>query len=75
MYLLDTNVCINFIKGNADIVRRLSSVAPSTVYVCAIVKAELLYVAMRSNNPSRTQQIQTAFLSQFHSFPFDVKQH
>jgi tRNA(fMet)-specific endonuclease VapC len=71
MYLLDTNVCINFIKGNADIVRRLSSVAPSTVYVRAIVKAELLYGAMRSNNPSRTQQVQKAFLSQFHSFPFD----
>jgi tRNA(fMet)-specific endonuclease VapC len=53
MYLLDTNVCINFIKGNADIVRRLSSVAPSAVFVCAIVKAELLYGAMRSNSPSR----------------------
>jgi tRNA(fMet)-specific endonuclease VapC len=59
MYLLDTNVCINFIKGNADIVRRLSSVAPSAVYVCAIVKVELLYGAMRSNNPSRTQQVKT----------------
>jgi tRNA(fMet)-specific endonuclease VapC len=26
---------------------------------------------MRSNNPSRTQQVQQMFLSQFHSFPFD----
>jgi tRNA(fMet)-specific endonuclease VapC len=71
MYLLDTNVCINFIKGNADIIRRLSAVAPSAVFVCTIVKAELFYGAMRSNNPSRTQQIQETFLSQFHSFPFD----
>jgi tRNA(fMet)-specific endonuclease VapC len=71
MYLLDTNVCINYLKGNTDIIRRLSSVAPSVVFVCSIVKAELLYGAMRSNNPSRAQQVQNAFLSQFHSFPFD----
>jgi tRNA(fMet)-specific endonuclease VapC len=71
MYLLDTNVCINYLKGNSAIVRRLSSVAPSAVSVCAIVKAELLYGAMRSNNPSRTQQVQQTFLSQFYSFPFD----
>jgi tRNA(fMet)-specific endonuclease VapC len=71
MDLIDTNVCINYLKGNPAIVRRLSSVAPSAVSVCAIVKAELLYGAMRSNNPSRTQQVQQTFLSQFHSFPFD----
>jgi tRNA(fMet)-specific endonuclease VapC len=41
------------------------------VAVCSVVKAELFYGAMRSNNPSRTLAAQQLFLNRFPSLPFD----
>jgi tRNA(fMet)-specific endonuclease VapC len=39
--------------------------------VCSIVKAELFYGAMRSNNPTRTLERQREFLASFTSLPLD----
>lgn len=39
--------------------------------VCSIVKAELFYGAMRSNNPKRTLDRQQRFLLSFASLPFN----
>ena len=46
------------------------SVEPHIV-VCSVVKAELFYGAMRSNNPQRTLANQQKFLNSFVSLPFD----
>lgn len=70
-YLLDTNTCIKYLKGNPGVIRRLSSLPPSDIAVCSVVKAELMYGAMRSIDPTRTGRIQQAFLIQFQSLPFD----
>ena len=51
--------------------RRLQSLSPQDVAVCSVVKAELFYGAMRSNNPERTLALQSAFLNTFVSLPFD----
>lgn len=45
--------------------------SPQDVAVCSVVKGELLYGAMRSNNPVRTLALQEAFLNNFISLPFD----
>lgn len=71
-YLLDTNVCIVYLKGKSlSLKRRLESTPISEIAVCAIVKAELCFGAMRSANPDRNFALQQAFLAQFTSLPFD----
>ncbi len=71
-YLLDTNVCITYLKGrNLYLQQRLEAVAPQDIAVCAIVKAELCFGAMKSANPERNFALQQAFLAQFVSLPFD----
>ncbi|MEX0272125.1 type II toxin-antitoxin system VapC family toxin [Leptolyngbyaceae cyanobacterium UHCC 1019] len=71
-YLLDTNVCVMYLNGRSMSVRaRLSSISNEEMVVCSIVKAELFYGAMRSNNLTRTLERQQRFLESFASLPFD----
>ena len=72
LYLLDTNVCVMYINGRSESVRdRILSTPTDEMAVCSIVKAELFYGAMRSNNSTRTLERQQGFLNRFTSFPFD----
>jgi tRNA(fMet)-specific endonuclease VapC len=71
-YLLDTNVCIIYLKGrNLNLKQRLEAVAIEEIAVCSIVKAELCFGAMKSANPERTFALQQVFLERFASLPFD----
>ncbi|MEL0590030.1 MAG: type II toxin-antitoxin system VapC family toxin [Planktothrix rubescens PR222] len=71
-YLLDTNLCIIYLKGrNLNLKQKLESVAIQEIAVCSIVKAELCFGAMKSANPERNFALQQAFLEQFVSLPFD----
>jgi tRNA(fMet)-specific endonuclease VapC len=71
-YLLDTNVCAMYLNGRSTLVRdRLHSISTEEMAVCSIVKAELFYGAMRSNNSTRTLERQQEFLNRFASLPFD----
>ncbi|MGL5836370.1 MAG: type II toxin-antitoxin system tRNA(fMet)-specific endonuclease VapC [Waterburya sp.] len=72
LYLLDTNVCIVYLKGkSSNVNQRLKSLKQNNIAVCSVVKAELFYGSMRSNNPKKALQVQTEFLAQFISLPFD----
>lgn len=72
IYLLDTNVCIKYLNGSSQAIRnRLRTIDVKNIVVCSIVKAELFYGAIRSNNPERTLERQQQFLSLFISLPFD----
>lgn len=72
IYLLDTNVCIVYLKGKSESIKiRFDGLPREQIAVCAIVKGELLYGAMGSNNPQKALNLQRAFLSQFMSLPFD----
>lgn len=74
IYLLDTNVCIKYLNGSSQAIRnRLRTTDVKDIVVCSIVKAELFYGAMRSNNPERTLERQQQFLKLFISLPFDDK--
>lgn len=71
-YLLDTNACVMYLNGRSIAVRdRLNSIPNEDIAVCSVVKAELFYGAMRSNNPTRTLERQRGFLNKFVSLPFD----
>ncbi|MEL6909437.1 MAG: type II toxin-antitoxin system VapC family toxin [Cyanobacteria bacterium J06598_4] len=72
LYLLDTNVCIVYLKGkSSNVNQRLKSLKRNNIAVCSVVKAELFYGSMRSNNPKKALQIQKTFVEQFISLPFD----
>ena len=66
LYLLDTNVCIVYLKGKSlSVIERFKSLLRDNIAVCSIVKAELFYGSMRSNNPKKAFQVQETFLNQF----------
>jgi tRNA(fMet)-specific endonuclease VapC len=70
-YLLDTNVCAMYLNGRSASVRdRILSTPSDEMAVCSVVKTELFYSAMRSNNPTRTLERQQNFLGRFVSLPF-----
>jgi tRNA(fMet)-specific endonuclease VapC len=72
VYLLDTNVCIVYLKNrNSPVNDYLDSIDSNQIAVCSVVKAELFYGSMRSNNPQKSLNIQLLFLQQFVSLPFD----
>ncbi len=71
-YLLDTNVCARYLNGRSPSVRtRIRSTNREEIFVCSVVKGELFYGAMRSNNPQITLARQQQFLNLFMSLVFD----
>lgn len=45
MHLLDTNICIALLEGDARARRSLLELSPEEVTLCSVVKAELLFGA------------------------------
>lgn len=71
-YLLDTNLCAAYLNGRSPAIRqRLDSMAAESLFVCSVVRAELLFGAAKSQNPTVTEAKQRAFLNRFVSLPFD----
>ena len=72
IYLLDSNACIVYLKNrNSSINRRFESIGENKIAVCSVVKAELFFGSMKSNNPQKSLNLQQLFLQQFVSLPFD----
>jgi tRNA(fMet)-specific endonuclease VapC len=72
MYLLDSNACIEFLRGkNAVFLRNFVSHPASDLFVCSIVAAELRYGAARSRHPGRERAKVDLFLTLYTSFDFD----
>ncbi|MFM6326860.1 MAG: type II toxin-antitoxin system VapC family toxin [Microcystis panniformis] len=71
-YLLDSNVCIRYLNARSPFIRqRLQQIDTDKIALCSVVKAELFYGAMKSNNPQQTLAKQQEFLNIFISLPFD----
>lgn len=70
--MLDTNACIRYISGRSVPLRdRIIATPAFEIGVCSVVKAEMFYGSMKSNDPQKSLKEQIAFLGQFHSLPFD----
>jgi tRNA(fMet)-specific endonuclease VapC len=70
--MLDSNACSRYLNGKSpSLKKRLEATDEHQIVVCSIVKAELHYGALRSNDPPKTLQKVEAFLARFVSFPFD----
>ncbi|MDQ1090555.1 PIN domain-containing protein [Siphonobacter sp. SORGH_AS_1065] len=69
-YLLDTNICIHFIKGEYDLKSKIQQVGFQSCYISEITIAELLYGVEKSTperkdtNLKRVQELRAAFSEQ-----------
>jgi tRNA(fMet)-specific endonuclease VapC len=71
-YLLDTNVCIEFLRQPDSLVKRkLTDKAQGDVVLCSIVKAELFHGAKKSARSDHNLELMREFFAAFDSLPFD----
>jgi tRNA(fMet)-specific endonuclease VapC len=71
-YLLDTNVCVVYVRGrNALLMQRVLARPSAELHVCSIVKAELIYGTLRSAQPAVNRATVDAFIKRFVSLPFN----
>lgn len=71
-YYLDTNICIYFLKGEYPaILRKISSTNPNDIKIPVIVKAELLYGALKSRKTKQNIERINEFLKPFELEEFD----
>lgn len=72
MYVLDSSVCIEFLRGNLPNVQEMMQATdPSQFAIPAIVEAELLTGAEKSANPVRNRHLVERFTSAFQILPFN----
>ena len=71
-YSLDTNICIYFLKGKYPaLLTKMLSLSPNDVKIPAIVKAELLHGAEKSQKADENKSKIISFLLPFEIIPFD----
>lgn len=71
-YLLDTNTCIRYLNQRSkSVIQQLHNTPETDIAVCSVIKAELYFGAMKSQNPSNTLAKQRNFVERFVSLPFD----
>ncbi len=72
-FLLDSNICIHFLRGKYDIIEKLNEVG---IYNCAISEitlAELVFGAEKSDNPKKNHKLIEKFIGQLSILPiFDA---
>lgn len=69
-YLLDTNTCIVFLNGRSEPLKdRLLAASPESLLLCAVVKAELFYGALKSGRPAENLARVEQFAERFVSLP------
>jgi predicted nucleic acid-binding protein len=75
MYVLDTDHCIELLRGNDSILSKLGSLGEDIeieVYTTTITAAELFYGAYRMPNPEQRMQEVNAFLSDIEVIELDL---
>ncbi|MBR0532640.1 MAG: PIN domain-containing protein, partial [Bacteroidales bacterium] len=56
MYLLDTNICIELLKGNRSVRAHVEEVGPRDCYISEITVAELYYGAYKGEHSFEKRQ-------------------
>lgn len=70
-WLLDTNVCIAFLKDEGQVKAKILARRPDEMLLCSVVKGELLYGARHSAKVDANLKKLDAFFAPFSSLPFD----
>jgi tRNA(fMet)-specific endonuclease VapC len=73
-YCLDTNTCIDALRGTRPaLASRFAALTPEDIRVPAMVRAELVYGALRSSDPARSKRAVLRFLAPYVPVSFDVE--
>lgn len=71
-YLLDSNTCIRYLKGQPpSLLLKFQQIPAADIAVCSIVKSEL-YGALKSNNPEKALAVQKEFLKIMFHYPLMI---
>ena len=71
-YLLDTNVCIQILKGvSLNIKFKIKNIPNDQIVIPSIVRFELFYGAQKSNNSVKSLALIREFFNSFSSMNFD----
>lgn len=68
-YLLDTNICIYFIKGQFELDKKIKEVGERNCFISEISVAELKYGVENSKKPEELRTIVEAFIPKFFVVP------
>ena len=69
-YLLDTNICIYFIKGQFELDKKIEEVGESNCFVSEMTVAELKLGVENSKKPEHLRPIVQAFIPKFFVIQF-----
>ena len=73
-FLLDTNACIKYLKGDSlPLLQKLCRLPRSKIVLCDIVKIELYYGAYKSANPKKNLAVLNKLFNEFDNLPLDDK--
>ena len=71
-YLLDTNICIGLLNNRDSIfITNLQKLSPDDVFLCSVVKAELIFGAKKSLHREKNEKKLKVFFNEFACLPFD----
>ena len=68
-YLLDTNICIYFIKGQYNLNRKIAEIGEQNCFISEISVAELKYGIENSKTIESMRIVVEAFISKFAIIP------
>jgi len=68
-YLLDTNICLYFLKGKYKLVEKFDEIGIDNLYISEITVAELKFGAAKSNRPEKNKPIIENLISKFKQIP------
>lgn len=68
-YLIDTNICIFYLKGKFDLVTKFEEIGLANCFISEITVAELKFGAENSDNPVKNRKLVEDFISRFNIVP------
>lgn len=68
-YLLDTNICIFYIKGQFELDKKIFEIGPENCFISEMTVAELKYGVENSKTPEIMRPIVESFIAKFAIIP------
>ena len=68
-YLLDTNICIYFLKGRFGLVEKIDSIGFENLFISEITVAELKYGVEKSATPDKNRPVINELIERFKQLP------
>jgi len=68
-YLLDTNICIHYFKGQFGIKERIEKIGFKNLAICEITLAELIYGAAKSQQTEKNMKVVDDFAKKIEIIP------